>query len=185
MKRRPDEEIDYTKFHSKSGMKTKMWGPHAWNFLFVSILGTYPVKINSNNKEHLKIKRHFKSLMLSLPVILPCVFCRRSFKSFLKELPIEPYLRSRIDLFYWLYLMKDKVNKKLIEQERQAYILKKKELKKKYENNQITKKQLKKEILEYRQNSFCTIPSPPFEKVLRKYEKYRAKSCSQKAQTCA
>ena len=125
---RVPKDIDYTKYSSNTGMKTKMWGPHAWNFLFVSILGAYPVKIDSKDPEHIKIRKHFKGLMTSLPVILPCIFCRKSFKEFLKELPIEPYLRSRITLFYWLYLMKDKVNKKLITQERKAYSEKKREL---------------------------------------------------------
>lgn len=176
--------IDYKKFGSDAGMKTKMWGPHAWNFLFVSILGAYPVKINNKDKEHRKIRRHFNSLMKSLPVILPCVFCRNSFKEFLKELPIEPYLGSRIGLFYWLYLMKDKVNKKLIIQEQAAYLQKKKELKELYKSGKITKGFIKKEILKYKKESFFTKKSPPFEKVLHHFESYRAKICSEKYKSC-
>lgn len=172
-------------FSSTSGMKTKMWGPHAWNFLFVCILGTYPNKINKKNKEHLQIRKHFLNLMKSLPFVLPCIFCRRSFKQFLKELPIEPFLGGRIELFYWLYLMKDKVNDKLIRQEKEAYKQKKLELKAKYKNGEITKPTMKKLFNEYKTTAFKTVPTPPFEKVLRHFEKYRAKSCSEKTQRCA
>jgi len=33
------------------------------------------------------------------------------------ELPIEPYTGTRRKMLYWLYLIKDKVNKKLLKQE--------------------------------------------------------------------
>ena len=45
---------NYNKYLSLSGMKTKYWGPNAWNFLFCSILGTYPEQIDIKNKDHIK-----------------------------------------------------------------------------------------------------------------------------------
>ena len=50
---------NYNKYLSLSGMKTKYWGPNAWNFLFCSILGTYPEQIDIKNKDHIKIKKEF------------------------------------------------------------------------------------------------------------------------------
>jgi hypothetical protein len=92
-------------------------------------MGRYPYRLN-RSKEHLKIKRQFKALLTSLQDILPCIFCRNSFREFLKQLPIEPFLVGRIELVYWLYLMKDKVNNKLIKQEQQCYNDEKRRLKK-------------------------------------------------------
>ena len=108
---------DYSMYTSNDGMNTKVWGPHLWNYLFISILGRYPVKIDINNKEHRKIKHYFKSLLISLQYIMPCIYCRESYKLFIKELPIKPYLIGRIQLMYYVYLLKDKVNKKLQKQE--------------------------------------------------------------------
>ena len=45
-------------YSSLAGMKTRVWGPNAWNFLFCCILGTYPEKIDPKNKEHIKTKKH-------------------------------------------------------------------------------------------------------------------------------
>ena len=108
--------IDYTQYQSTNGMSTKFFGPAAWDFLFVSIIGRYPVKINKKDPEHLLIRKSFKHLMQSLSIVLPCIFCRQSFAGFLKELPLKPFLSGRIELMYWLYLMKDRVNKKLLKQ---------------------------------------------------------------------
>ena len=49
-------------YSSNDGMNTKVWGPHLWNFLFISIAGRYPIKIEKNNQEHKMIKNYFKSL---------------------------------------------------------------------------------------------------------------------------
>ena len=120
--------IDYSKYYGSNGMSTHAWGPAAWNFLFSSILGNYPIKINKKSREHLNIYGHYYNLCLSLQYTMPCIYCRNSFKDFLRELPVEPYLNGRIELMYWLYLMKDKVNNKLINQEIECYNDKKKEL---------------------------------------------------------
>jgi len=184
MKSKLPQNIDYTVYHGSSGMSTKDWGPSAWSFLFMSIMGRYPVKISKNVKEHLVIKKHFKHLLISLKDILPCVFCRNSFKTFLKELPIEPFLGGRMKLMFWLYLMKDKVNKKLIKQEQDCLVDEKKRLKDLYYNKMITKQEYRDRLLQFKKSTFKTIPSPPFQDVLNQYEKYRAK-CSKKAKTCS
>ena len=177
-------DIDYSIYEGTSGMSTKHWGPSAWNFLFISIMGRYPIKINNNNPEDILIKDSFKTLLTNLQVVMPCIFCRESFKGFLIELPIEPYLVGRIELMYWLYQMKDKVNKKLLKQESQCYNDEKKRLKALFYTNQITEAEYYKQAAEFKKNTFQTIPTPPFKEVLDKYESLRA-VCSVKAKTCA
>ena len=177
--------IDYTKYNSNSGMSTKIWGVAAWKFLFTCIMGRYPVKINKNNKEHVIILNEFKHLLKSgLKTILPCVYCRNSFKDFITEIPIEPFLIGRIELMYWLYLMKDLVNIKLINQEKICYNDEKKRLKDLFYNKIITEEQYYTQIKQFKTHNFPTIPSPPFEQVLDQYEKNRAE-CSPKSLTCA
>lgn len=169
-------------FHSKSGMNTKYWGPRAWDFLFTSILGTYPVKIVTLEDVNTKIV--FENLLTNLGYIMPCVYCRNSFKIFIKELPIEPYLSGRIDLMYWLYQIKDKVNKKLFHQEEKCYQEEKKKLKQELYNKMITKKEYNDKLKEFKYNNFKTISTPSFQEVLLKYEKQRAK-CDKRAKRCS
>ena len=44
-----NKKIDYTKYHSTSGLSTKSWGPNGWYFLFSCIMGGYPIKIDKKN----------------------------------------------------------------------------------------------------------------------------------------
>ena len=176
--------IDYTKYTSTSGMSTRNWGPAAWKFLFTCIMGRYPIKLDKKNKDHITIKNEFKHLLTNgLKTILPCVYCRNSFKDFLKEIPIEPYLIGRIELMYWLYLMKDLVNIKLINQEKVCYKDDKKRLKDLFYNKIITEQQYYTEIKELKISNFPTIITPSFEQILKEYEQIRAE-CSPKSLTC-
>jgi len=175
------ENIDYSKYDSTGGMSTRNWGPHAWDFLFTSIMGRYPIKVKTD--EHRKIMNDFKILLTSLDNILPCIFCRNSFTVFLKELPIEPFLSGRIELMYWFYLMKDKVNRKLIKQERKCYRDEKRRLKALYHNEEISKRDYYIKIEKFKLKTFVTVVTPPFDQVLDKYEAFRA-VCSKKSLTC-
>jgi hypothetical protein len=175
------EDIDYSIYHSTQGMATSKWGPNCWDFLFTSIVGRYPIKIKSSKDR--KIKRAFKEFLSNLQNILPCVFCRNSLDIFIKELPIEPYLIGRIELMYWLYLIKDKVNMKLICQEKQCYKDEKIKLKKMYHDKEISEKEYYDKIKNFKENTYITVPTPSFKEVLDKYEKSRA-ICSKKALTC-
>jgi hypothetical protein len=175
------EDIDYSIFHSLQGMATSEWGPNCWDFLFTAIIGRYPIKIKT--KGDIKIKRAFKEFLSNLEMILPCIFCRNSLEIFVKELPIDPYLVGRIELMYWLYLIKDKVNKKLICQEKKCYKDEKIKLKQMFSDKKISKEDYYKKVIEFKNNTFFTIPTPSFKKVLEQYEQYRA-VCSKKALTC-
>lgn len=90
-------------------MNTKDWGPHMWYSLH-TIAYNYPDKPTTEQRNHYK---HFYE---SLQYMLPCKYCRESWKNFLKELPIDNYLHSRSAITFWIYLMHNKVNKKLREQ---------------------------------------------------------------------
>lgn len=178
------EGIDYSVYNGNSGMSTKHWGPAAWKFLFTSIMGRYPTKIDIDNAEHILIKNAFKSMLVSLQIVMPCIYCRESFKKFLLELPIEPYLVGRIELMYWLYLMKDKVNNKLLGQENMCYKDEKRKLKALFYSGHITEDDYYKQVSAVKEETFNTIPTPPFKEVLDQYESLRA-VCSDKAKTCA
>lgn len=180
-------KINYQKFYSDSGMNTKVWGKSLWNFLFLSILGHYPVKINES-EQHLLIKQQYKNLLESFSFTLPCVYCRNSFVGFLKELPIEKYMTGRIELMYWLYLVKDKVNKKLIVQEKKCFLDEKRKLIElikfdKNRNKNTLKKIYKTKLEKIKKKIKYTKPSPSFYSVLKKYEKCRAK-CDAKTKSC-
>lgn len=174
---------EFDKYYSNAGLATRTWGPPGWFFLFACIMGGYPPRLN-DTREHKLIKQHFKNMLLSLQYTMPCVFCRKSFQQFIKEIPIQKYLSGRIELMFWLYMIKDKVNKKLIHQERDCYNNEKKRLKANYHKGELTESEYYQLITEFKKNTFITKPSPPFHDVLEKYEQLRA-TCSKKAKTCS
>lgn len=156
-------------------MDTKKWGPCAWEFLFVTSRN-YPDKFDKNNSEHVKLKNHTIAFYNNFAEILPCKYCRDSFSKFLKEMPIEPYLNSNDNYTYWLYLMKEKVNNKLRYQEN---ILWEETVIKAIKSDNYNSDYL----TEKKQKIFHTKPTPSFESVKKRYEKFRA-SCSKKIQGC-
>ena len=101
-----------------TAFKSKEFGSKYWYVLFTMVLGVYPNKIDESNSHHKKLRKIFKYLLFNLRYTLPCSICRISYSKFYSELDINKYLNSKIRLAYWLYLLKDKVNNKLIKQER-------------------------------------------------------------------
>lgn len=177
----------YSKYHSTAGLATKLWGPSGWNFLFSCIMGGYPPKIDMHNKEHILIKKHFKNMFMSLGYTMPCIFCRESYKGFLKESPIDPALVGRIELMKWLYDIRNKVNQKLMGQESECYNNEKKRLKKIYHSlppTQSNKNDYYSSLQKFKEKTLITKPAPSFKEILDKYESLRA-VCSNKAKTCA
>ena len=87
-------------------MDTTRWGPHAWVLLHT---------IAHNFDPELHDKEKFMEFFTILGDVLPCIHCRNSYKEFMEELPIEPYINAddRLALHYWLYQMHNKVNNKL------------------------------------------------------------------------
>lgn len=175
---------NYKPFLSTSGLATSQWGPHAWAFLFACIHGAYPPKLDISNPEHVQIKKHFKQLFIGLQYTMPCVYCRNSYKQFIKDISIDQFLGGRIELMYWLYLVRDKVNKKLIYQEKDAFNSAKKELKKQYHESKISEKEYYSSIESTRMKLLKTKESPSFLSVLQRFESMRGK-CSKEKKTCA
>lgn len=168
---------------STNGIKTSFWGPHAWNFLFSAIAGSYPIRYIPENKDHQKRVKGFINLFNSLKETLPCVYCRQSYAIFLKELPMKDHLGTRLSMMHWLYLLHDKVNQKLIAQEQECYITEQKKLKKQLSARTITNTKYKQQLIELK-NIKITKPSPPFQTILHKYERERA-GCNPKNKKCS
>ena len=87
-------------------METTYWGPAGWRFLHL-ITFLYPEKPDTSDKILMR------DLMILIPDILPCKYCRASFTKYMANLDITPALESRDLIIEWLYKMHNKVNKKL------------------------------------------------------------------------
>ena len=183
MSKPKDNSENFKNYVSLSGMKTNFWGPNAWNFLFCCILGTYPEKIDNKNKAHIKIKKEFINLFNSLSFVMPCIFCRDSYSIFIKELPIDSHLGGRVQLCFWLYKLKDKVNKKLIKQELECFKSENEKLLKKIKDKKINRSQYKCLYDKLKSDIIITKKSSKFIDVLNYYEQYRA-ACNKKNKTC-
>jgi len=88
-------------------MNTKDWGPKMWYSLHTIAYNYEPTPEN---------RKHYKQFYVSLKDMLPCKYCRQSWKDFLTELPIDKFLDSKKSMTFWIYLMHNKVNKKLRDQ---------------------------------------------------------------------
>jgi hypothetical protein len=176
--------VNISNYSSNSGLSTKHWGPSGWYFLFSCIMGAYPISIDRANPEHKQIRKHFYEMLSGLMYTMPCSFCRNSYRDFFLELPIKPFLTGRIQLMYWLYQIRDKVNKKLINQELECYGNKKRELCNLLSTNKISKIQFLQDLKKYKSEILITKKSPPFKEVLQKFENLRAK-CLPSAKTCS
>jgi len=88
-------------------MDTKKWGPSGWVFLH-AIAENYDPKIHD--------AKTFERFFTDIGGVLPCIHCRNSYQEFSRELPIEPFLKRSSGLAEWLYLIHNKVNKKLRDQ---------------------------------------------------------------------
>ena len=87
----------------------KIWGPAKWGQMF-NVAAEYPKK-HPTESQKLATYEFFKNLEL------PCVQCIESYVLFWNQVPIEDYLSSRSLLIEWVYIIKEKVNAKLIRRE--------------------------------------------------------------------
>ena len=85
-------------------MDTTFWGDPAWTLLFCIALNYKNVPQN---------KDQYVQFFNLLQYVLPCGYCRDSFSKFSKVIPITNYLSSNKRLFYWVYLLRCHVSKKL------------------------------------------------------------------------
>jgi hypothetical protein len=102
-------------------MNTSKWGPHAWFFIH-STAYNYPM--NPTPVQQNNIKVFFESLQH----ILPCVYCRATYSTYIRVNPLtQVELKDNDSLNRWVWQLHSYVNKKLnkpnisYEQMRQKY----------------------------------------------------------------
>ena len=92
-----------------TGMQTRVWGPAGWLFLH-SIAQNYPWEPTEDQKVN------YLFFFKLTGNVLPCRYCRESYEKFINEPDTElniNVMKSRVTLVNWLYLIHNKVNKKL------------------------------------------------------------------------
>lgn len=95
--------------HSHNGLITKIWGESAWIFNHC-VTFDYPVCPTTSQKK--KCKKYFELL----GEMLPCRYCRESYKYFIahgKTALTDSVLESRDNLVEWFYNIHNAVNEKL------------------------------------------------------------------------
>jgi hypothetical protein len=95
--------------HRHNGLMTKIWGGAAWTFEHCITFG-YPVDPTPEQKQ--QYRTHFESLAN----VLPCKYCRDSYKQFISEGPTkltDDVLANRDTLTDWFFDIHNKVNEKL------------------------------------------------------------------------
>ena len=87
-------------------MNVNEWGPGGWIFLH-TLTFNYPLVPDEDHK------KHYRTLFGSLENILPCKYCRESFKIYTKYLPLDDFLDSREGITYWLFRIHNLINQKI------------------------------------------------------------------------
>jgi hypothetical protein len=87
-------------------MQTTKWGPSGWRF-FSSIVFNYSDHPTDSEK------RIYKCFFCHAANILPCIYCRHSYRLYMAELPIKDYLENSASIRQHQYLFHNKVNDKL------------------------------------------------------------------------
>jgi hypothetical protein len=96
-------------------MQTTKWGKPGWCYL-EAIADEYP-----NNPTDFD-KKLYRDFFRHLANILPCIYCRQSYRQYITELPIDPWLKNRLMIRYYVYLIRNRVNDKL---RKQGYLTRK------------------------------------------------------------
>lgn len=92
-----------------NGLITKIWGKHLWEALHAITFG-YPINPTEEQKDN-----YYNYFKLTSEV-LPCIYCRKSYKTFIEEgntKLVRESFKNRQTLTKWLYDLHEEVNKKL------------------------------------------------------------------------
>ena len=95
--------------NANNGLLTKIWGPPLWESFHAITFG-YPMEPDE------EIKNNYKQWLISLGDVLPCSYCRNSYKQFIVDgdsALTDNDLMSRDSLCKWGYRMHNRVNNKL------------------------------------------------------------------------
>jgi len=90
-------------------MDTKFWGPSGWKLLHY-ITESYPDTPSETQKANII------TFFNVLGEVLPCKYCRISFKEYIKAKPVEKVVNSREKLCRWMFDIHNMVNNKLRKQ---------------------------------------------------------------------
>ncbi len=102
--------------NAKNGMMTKVWGPTGWMFLHCVTFGYPPqpeIYDRDNNYEVGTTRRNYGIFFKEVGNILPCKYCRDSYRDFYNKDPVTQHLDNRMSLIKWFWKMHNKVNDKL------------------------------------------------------------------------
>jgi len=83
-------------------MDKTFWGPSTWCTLHIAAAGF-------DRKNTLS----FKKFVASLPILLPCEYCREHLKNNLELVDLTNSIENNVQLFTWSYFLHDLVNKQL------------------------------------------------------------------------
>lgn len=95
--------------NENNGLITKIWGPPLWTGLHCITFG-YPINPTEEQKEK------YKEFFTLVGDILPCKYCRESYKNFIttgNTKLTEEVLENRDTFTKWFYRIHEAVNKKL------------------------------------------------------------------------
>jgi len=96
-------------------MDTRFWGRDGWKLLH-SIAYSYNEVINKVNEDKETDVKYYKTFFKSIQYVLPCIYCRRSYKKYITEHPFPKELTQK-ELTKWLYTIHNCVNDKLRKQD--------------------------------------------------------------------
>ena len=157
-------------------MQSSKWGPLLNSSLFYIAAG-----YDSNDTPKAIKDKQYKAFFKSLGDVLPCKYCRDSYKVFFETLDIDKYMESpACGLVKYYYDFRELVNGKLKLQEQNALKEEFEKLSKQMSQNDP----LFWEIMREKGHKICyTKPTPPLEQVIDELMKHRA-GCNKELKTC-
>lgn len=84
-------------------MRPELWGPHAW-LTFHAIALSYPSPPGKHDRDT------YRQFFHLFGQVLPCTKCRDHYARHIANIPVEPHLESRKNLFDWSVAMHNAVN---------------------------------------------------------------------------
>lgn len=91
----------------KLNFSPSVWGEKAWDFIHI-------VAISYPNLPTFTDKNNYKNFFYSLGPVLPCERCTQNYENHLSTYPIDEYLSTPEDLFYWTVLIRNLVKRQTI-----------------------------------------------------------------------
>ena len=87
-------------------MQTIKWGPGLWTSIHCMSFN-YPENPSYDDK------KKYSDFFNLLGDMLPCVYCRKSYKTYMKNMPIDDFLEDRLGCTIWAFVLHNLVNAKI------------------------------------------------------------------------